>query len=474
MAVTSDAVEAPVPMTKGLYHFVWRWHFYAGLFTAPFLIMLAVTGALYLYKDEIEGFAYPAARVAPPAAAVAASIEEAAVLGAYPGGRITRHNVPIAPERASEWLVTTADGEHVLVFVDPADGRVTGAIDADTRIAPMLFDLHGSLLLGPWGDGVVELAGCWAFVLLVTGVFLWWPRKGRKAGVLAPRLGAKGRGFWRDLHAVPFAWNAPIVAFLILTGLPWSGIWGTNLAKLGTIEAVAPALAPTPNFSAWPSAPGAAAQAPPSGEHAAHAAAPAIEELPHDLPWSVRNAPQPQGSGGPVRVGIDQLMAEAAARAVDGPGLSIHYPADEAGVFTLSFVPDRAEGQRTVHIDPASGAVIADIAWAQYSPLGKAVEFGVETHVGRQFGEANRLLMLTSCILIVLTVAFGIVMWWRRRPPGRLGVPPVPEGFRAGWVVLAPAIGLGLVFPLVGASMILILIAEIIAGRVTSARLAKR
>jgi hypothetical protein len=34
-----------------LYRAVWRWHFYAGLIAIPFLISLAVTGGLYLFKD---------------------------------------------------------------------------------------------------------------------------------------------------------------------------------------------------------------------------------------------------------------------------------------------------------------------------------------------------------------------------------------------------------------------------------------
>ncbi len=36
------------------YRIVWRWHFYAGLIVMPVLLWLATTGALYLYKPEIE------------------------------------------------------------------------------------------------------------------------------------------------------------------------------------------------------------------------------------------------------------------------------------------------------------------------------------------------------------------------------------------------------------------------------------
>lgn len=37
-----------------LYRAVWRWHFYAGLLILPFLITMAVSGVIYLFRDEID------------------------------------------------------------------------------------------------------------------------------------------------------------------------------------------------------------------------------------------------------------------------------------------------------------------------------------------------------------------------------------------------------------------------------------
>lgn len=178
----------------------------------------------------------------------------------------------------------------------------------------------------------------------------------------------------------------------------------------------------------------------------------------------MRQAPLPRSAGADERIGVDVVIGEARARGIAGAGLRILYPQSREDVFTLSYVPDKAEGQRTVHIDPANGDVLDDIGWRRYSPLGKAVEFGVETHVGRQFGLANQLLMAASCLLVVLTVVFGIATWWRRRPRGRLGAPPAPVGFSPGPAVILVSVVLGVVFPMVGASMIAILLIEA-AGR---------
>jgi hypothetical protein len=39
---------------ESLYRIIWRWHFYAGVLIAPVLPVVAVTGALYIFRQEIE------------------------------------------------------------------------------------------------------------------------------------------------------------------------------------------------------------------------------------------------------------------------------------------------------------------------------------------------------------------------------------------------------------------------------------
>ena len=56
--------------SKGaLYRTVWRWHFFANLFVAPFAIMLAITGSIYLWKPQFEEWRYRNLLNVPAAAA---------------------------------------------------------------------------------------------------------------------------------------------------------------------------------------------------------------------------------------------------------------------------------------------------------------------------------------------------------------------------------------------------------------------
>ncbi|MGA9230613.1 MAG: PepSY domain-containing protein, partial [Exiguobacterium oxidotolerans] len=55
MKPTEQSTQAKSAKQKAssFYRTVWRWHFYAGIIFAPFLIMLAVTGSIYLFKPQI-------------------------------------------------------------------------------------------------------------------------------------------------------------------------------------------------------------------------------------------------------------------------------------------------------------------------------------------------------------------------------------------------------------------------------------
>ncbi|HVO23484.1 MAG TPA: PepSY domain-containing protein, partial [Candidatus Margulisiibacteriota bacterium] len=52
---TSDPADST---GSALYRRVWRWHFYAGLICLPVIVLLAVTGGLYLFRFEIEDVVY--------------------------------------------------------------------------------------------------------------------------------------------------------------------------------------------------------------------------------------------------------------------------------------------------------------------------------------------------------------------------------------------------------------------------------
>jgi uncharacterized iron-regulated membrane protein len=370
------------------------------------------------------------------------------VRAAFPAAAIRQVRVPHGPAEASQWQVALPDGAARTVYVDPYRARVTGSVDPAYQPLDIARQLHAGLMLDPWGRYVVELAACWTLAMIISGLILWWPRSWRLAGVLVPRLRAKGRLLWRDLHAVPSAIAALFLGFLVLSGLPWSVFWGSQLKAVG---AVVPFIAPSPNFGApAPSPAGAAPAALDADAHAQHHSG-------ADVPWTIRNTSPPTGSANQA-IGIAEVAALLLM--LDqrrwGPGIRIFYPGGPGDVFMINYVPDKAQGQRTLYVDPGDGRLLGDVAWDDYSPAAKAIEWGVMTHMGRQFGLANQLVNLAFCLAIIGAVIAGLAAWWKRRAPGTLGLPPRQKGDRLPLPLIVTGLVLALLFPLVGASLVVV------------------
>ena len=438
--------------SAALHRTLWRWHFWAGLVVTPFLLILSLTGAIYLFEREIDNALYPRLRlVAPVARPVAASAMIRAALAAE-GGAASRIDMPATPDRAAVVHVTPAAGPTLQVHVDPGSGRVLGSLDPEATLVGWANTMHGSLLLGDWGDRIVELAACWTLVLVGTGLFLWWPRGG--AGVWWPRLRGQGRRFWRDLHGPVGLWTAGLIAFLVVTGLPWAGVQGDVLQRFGAATGIGyPATFRNNN-----------------------APASRLQAAPADGPWTLEAAPLPQsaegaehaGHGGRAPAGtgdaaaiagVDPVVAQLARRGFD-EGYRLFLPGGPSGVYIASAYPDRPEGQRTLYFDRYTLAPIgAGVGYADYGWMGRAIELGVQIHMGNYFGRANQLLMLLPCIAIWVLTVSGVTMWWKRRPQGGIGAPRAIPGARMRGVAAVLVVA-GLAMPLFGASLLVLLLAD--------------
>lgn len=436
-----------------LYRAVWRWHFYAGLVCAPFLLVLAVTGAIYLFNDEINDLVYPHLRLVPATQTeVPLRRVAAAVSAAYPGGTVTRIDTPAAPGRSMQVFLTPPHGEALRVFVDPGTGKVLGAYVYSRTLVGFADVAHGSLMLGDFGDGIVELAACWGFILTLSGLYLWWPRL-PGAPVARPRRGVKGRMFWKDWHSVIGMWIALLVLFLILTGLPWATFWGglfragTDFAGIGYPTshgshgaASQPLKAVTEGAVPWTLETAPALQSAPAGHHA-----------------GMHHAAEAPSQTGPV--GLDEVAAILAAQGMPSP-YRLSLPKDDEGSFVAVVYPDQPEGQRTLSIDQYSGAVLEDVRFADYGVAAKAVELGVQLHMGNYFGRLNQIVMLMACLGIAFLCISGPIMWWRRRPQGALAAPrPIAAPTARALAIIV--IAMGAIFPLAGASLLCVLMLDL-------------
>ena len=160
IAIGRDDAASAARSASDLYRAVWRWHFYAGLLVLPFIITLAVTGALYLFRDEIDGIVHAELKhvEAPEGATkVAPSAMVAAALAAH-SCKAVKYTDPATPPASAEVTVSTAHEGKLAVYVNPYDGRVLGALPDRGTVMWTVRTLHSLKYFGPIAEGATLAA----------------------------------------------------------------------------------------------------------------------------------------------------------------------------------------------------------------------------------------------------------------------------------------------------------------------------
>ncbi|CAM2929662.1 PepSY-associated TM helix domain-containing protein [Vibrio diazotrophicus] len=460
---------------KSLYFMTWRWHFYAGLFVIPFILILSLTGLVMLFDDEIEQARYhDLLIVTPQHHELAVSAQVTAVQQRYPDYVVTQFIPSQADDLANKVSVRTPDGINLFAMVDPYSGQVLGTIDRSESWYSLANEIHATLLMGDLGDYLIEVAASLGLLLLVTGLYLWWPRdNASKAGFLKLRMTQGTRLFMRDLHANLGGVLSIVLLFFLISGLSWTGIWGKTLVQAWNAF---------PTYYTWGEKPQSTLT------HASlnHGA----EE---EMPWNLEQAPMPESTAAHDHSAMNMEMPEMAHGSINVDKIvakaeqlgftqyRVYFPNGEKGVYTVAantMAGDITDprNDRTSHFDQYTGNLLVDVTWADYTLYAKAMAAGVSLHQG-DLSRLNKGLNVFFCLAFIAIALTGIVMWWIRRPSGSaaLGVPPrfATSGiWKTGLVTL---ILLAVLFPLGGITIVITLILDwLLFSRVEKLRLALR
>jgi uncharacterized iron-regulated membrane protein len=447
-----------------LYRAVWRWHFYAGLFVLPFMITLAITGALYLFRDELDNVIHSDLKrveMAQNTPGARPSDIVASALASVPGIAV-KYTMPADPGASTEITVTTPQGKQA-VYVNGYTGQALGSLPDRGTVMWTIRYLHSLKYFGTYARYLIEIAAGWSILLVATGIYLWWPRQ-QSGGVITVRGTPKKRVFWRDMHAVTGLFVGAFIVFLAVTGMPWSGVWGGKVNEWA-------------NGSNYGYPAGVRTGIPMSGEKLDDVA---------KTSWSLEQAKIPISGNhdhgqhddtmnmagmdmSPMSIGIDKAIARFNELGLSA-GYTVALPTTPQGVYSGSVYPDDLSKQRVIHLDQYSGEPLIDMNYADYGPLGKSLEWGINVHMGQQYGLANQIVLALACLGIVLLAVSGGVMWWKRRPKGSLGVPPMPQRRRTLYGLAAILSIGGILFPLVGGSLVVMLVLDLVVQRLTKRR----
>ncbi|MFD4402632.1 PepSY-associated TM helix domain-containing protein [Nocardia sp. NPDC058499] len=448
-----------------------RLHFYAGLFVGPFLLIAAVTGALYAISPTIESFTGRDVLYT-DSEGPHRPLSEQVTAGVATRPDLTLVAVAPAPASGETTRVLFSDpalgeSDRHAVFVDPVTAQPVGesVVYGSSGALPVrawISQAHRHLHLGEPGRLYSELAASWLWLIALAGLVLWVRRvrarrrRNSAAWLFAPDLTPNTRGRRLNWHGAVGIWILPILLLLSATGLTWSTYAGANIEQLRenlswTTPAVDTALPNTP--------------VPDHSGHTGHHSGPAMT---HTVP--AERIEQ-----------LDTVLSSARAAGVT-QAAEISVPGDDAGAFAVKEL--RRSGTLTVDavaVDGATGAITDRLPYSEWNLMAKLANWGIQLHMGLMFGLLNQLLLLAAVIGLITVIVRGYRMWWQRRPATAgtwraAGKPPQRGAFRRSVrlavPVLAVAALIGWFAPVFGVSLLGFLVADIIVGRVRRPRTA--
>jgi uncharacterized iron-regulated membrane protein len=255
-------------------------------------------------------------------------------------------------------------------------------------------------------------------VMLLTGVYLWWPRRRTRA---LPQVQARGRAAWQQWHAFLGVVLSVMSLAILVTGLTWSRHAGEQIRVIRDF----------------------AGQASPTS--------------PRGLQSAVVADARPLGW---------QAVLEIAQKQVPHVPTQIMPPRGPAGVWRLNNV-DRGQalGRFNLVLDAYSGKTLFHAGWEEQTAFGKATAIGIPFHRG-EFGWWNQALLFVFGAGVLFSLVSGWVMLVKRQRQGASLLPRLMPGAwtsmpRAGWVLAAV---LCVAMPLLAASAAAVVAIEAILG----------
>ncbi len=395
---------------RKLNQWLWKWHFIAGLVSLPFVVLLAITGGVYLFKDYYEAPKQEhIKRVEPKGVAVPYSKQ-------WQVAKSKLHKPPftmVVPTRKNQATVFSSGmfSHKTSVYVNPYTAQVTGVISPKDSNMHTVRKLHGELLLGKFGTKIVELVASWMFVLIITGIYVFWPNKkeGLK-GFVSIRFNQGKRILYRDLHAVLGFWISILLLATLAGGMPWTDVFGANFKWLQKVTQ-----------TGFPKT------------------------------WSARGLTSKIDG---QAVSLDEMVALAKSMNLKGD-VSVAIPSSPKGVYSIYNTTFDLGAQKRFHFDQYSGEQLIKHNWDDVGVLMRGRMWFMAFHQG-QFGLWNWFLMLFVALLLAFVAIAALISYLKRKKAGVWGVPKVPKPFKMGYGVMLLIAVLGIVFPLFGVSAIVI------------------
>jgi len=241
-------------------------HLWLGLVSGIIVVIVSVTGCLFVFQEEITNLTRHDVLFIPPPGAKQATLPlselQEKAQGALGDAPLTYVTTYKRPERSWEFMSYVAGDPKALsyngtmkvyksVFLNPYTGAVTGEVNYKKDFFMIVKGIHWSLFLNDSiGQPIVGWATFIFVILLITGIIMWWPKRWNKKNVddsFKVRWKAKFKRLNYDLHNV-LGFYAFIIALILgLTGMTWAFQWFSKAVYATATMSTEPVTYPTYN-----------------------------------------------------------------------------------------------------------------------------------------------------------------------------------------------------------------------------------
>jgi uncharacterized iron-regulated membrane protein len=353
---------------KRLHSLVLVMHRYAGLILGVPILILALTGCLLVFQESLDRFLNPHLLVVTPQDR-RVSLQSLAdrVRSTYPADTVQAIRTPSDPDRAAIASLRR-DNAFVVAFLDPYTGEIKGERSNASLPMALINRLHTGHVAGRVGQTVVGAITVVTLLGVLSGLFLWWPRK-----ILTLKRGTNWRRTNFDLHSVLGIFSSLVLLFTLLSGITLA--WKAPIDRF---------------LVRW------------------------IDG--HEIQKPVRLESTPVEGGRPLTLDEAVAISDQALPGTRFIGINIPQDAKAAYSILRNFPEDKTGGGRSrVVVDQWSGKVL-DVVNSRKLPLGtRIVNFADPTHVGIVLGLPTVILAFLGAAALAGQTVTGFLIWWKPR-----------------------------------------------------------
>ncbi len=362
-------------------------HLWLGFTSGLVVFIIAITGCIYAFQEEIQDLTQPYrfveaqnSPVLPPSAIK--KIADAQLPGKHIHGILYQ-----GKERAANAIYFSFEEHYYdFVYLNQYTGEVQQVKNVYEDFFRIILDGHFYLWLPPQiGQPVVASATLIFIVMLISGIVLWWPKNKKGA---RQRFTIKWNSRWRrknyDLHNVLGFYISFIALILALTGLVWGFEWVRNTLYFST-----------------------------GGK----------KSLVYQEPLSDTTARAYNGEVPPV----DFLWLKMKAKYPSAESIEMHFPENKEAPIHIAINPNASTYWQIdyLYFDQYSlKEVPVNHIWDRFKDANtadKLMRMNYDIHTGAIMGLPGKILAFLASLLVASLPVSGFLIWYGRRKKQKKG-----------------------------------------------------